>query len=94
MSTTLESSSLELEGPLLGLRQFLTTERSFKMMKNTFYFMLKALFALEIFKFFSWPFDFVEKRLDAMARVNFKIRIITDWTANNCNKHIAQYLKK
>ena len=56
--------------------------------------MLKALFALEIFKFFSWPFDFVEKRLDAMARVNFKIRIITDWTANNCNKHIAQYLKK
>ena len=53
MPITVESSSLELEGPLLSVRQFLTTEHPFKMMKNTFYFMLKALFALEIFKFFS-----------------------------------------
>ena len=34
-----------------GLRQFLATECPLKMMKNTFYFTVKALFALKIFKF-------------------------------------------
>ena len=29
---------------LLGQRQFLATERPFKMMENAFYFMLKAFF--------------------------------------------------
>ena len=42
-----------LKGPPSGLRQFLTTESLLKMMKNTFYFMLKALFFLEIFSFLS-----------------------------------------
>ena len=32
-----------------------------KMMKNTFYFILKALFVLKIFKFLSWLFGHVEK---------------------------------
>ena len=32
-----------------------------KMMKNVFYFMLKALFVLKIFKFLSWLFEHVEK---------------------------------
>ena len=32
------------KGPLLGLRQFLTIGSPLKMMKNGFYFMLKALF--------------------------------------------------
>ena len=36
-----------VKGPFL----FLTTESSLKMMKNVFYFMLKALFVLEIFIF-------------------------------------------
>ena len=31
------------------------------MMKNAFYFTLKALFVLKIFKFFSWIFEHVEK---------------------------------
>ena len=37
------------KGALLGLRQFLATENSFKMMKNAFCFKLKA-FCHQIFK--------------------------------------------
>ena len=37
-------------------------ESSVKMMKNTFYFILKALFVLKILKLFSWRFGYVEKR--------------------------------
>ena len=33
------------------------------MMKNTFYFILKALFILKIFKFLSWDFGHVENSL-------------------------------
>ena len=36
-------------------------ESSLKMMKNAFYFILKALFVLKIFKFLSRLFDHVEK---------------------------------
>ena len=32
-----------------------------KMMKNAFYFILKAFFVLKIFKFLSWLFGHVEK---------------------------------
>ena len=32
-----------------------------KMKKNTFYFILKALFVLKIFNFLSWLFGHVEK---------------------------------
>ena len=63
------------------------------MMKNAFYFILKALFALEIFKFLSGLFGYVEKQLDKKATVIFKI-YVTDWTTSNCNLHIIQYLKK
>ena len=42
--------------------------------------MLKALFFLEIFKNFSWHFRYAENWLDKKF--------------NNCNTHIAQYLKK
>ena len=43
-------------------------------MKNVFYFILKALFVLKIFKFLSWPFGHVEKtaRLER-DKINFKI---------------------
>ena len=44
-----------------GLRQVFATE---KMMKNDFYFTLKALFNLKIFKFLSRLFGHGEKRLD------------------------------
>ena len=42
-----------VKGPLSGLRQFLAAESLFKMMKNAFYFMSKALFVLKILKFLS-----------------------------------------
>ena len=48
---------------LSGLRQFLATESPFKMMKNPFYFTLRALFVLKKFIFFLL-FGNVEKRLD------------------------------
>ena len=66
----------------------------FKKMKNVFYFMLKALFIPDIFTFLSWIFDYVEKRLDKKAMVNFKIYDVEDWVTNNYNIHINQYLKK
>ena len=63
------------------------------MMKNA-YFILKALFILQIFTFLSWLFGYVEKRLDKKAKVNFEVHDVTAWTTNNYNTYIAQYLKK
>ena len=40
-------------GAFSGLRKFWATERPLKMMKNAFYFTLKALFVLKIFKILS-----------------------------------------
>ena len=92
MERTLLSSSIK--GPLLGLKHFLKIENPSKMMKNVFYFMLKALFVLE-FTFLFWLFGYVERQLDKKRlMVNFKIYDFTEWTANNYNTHITQYLKK
>ena len=44
--------------------KFLITESPLKMMKNAFYFTLKALIVLKIFKFLSWLFVIYKKRLD------------------------------
>ena len=55
---------MELEGALSGLRQIFATEGSLKMMKNAFYFTLKVIFVLNIFKFLSWLFGHAEKQLD------------------------------
>ena len=52
-------------------------------MKNAFYFMLKALFFLETFKFLSCFFGYEEKQLNEHAKVNFEIYDVTDWTAND-----------
>ena len=35
-----------------------------------------------------------KKCFDRKAKVHFKIYDVIDWTANNDNTHIAQYLKK
>ena len=43
---------------------FLVTESSLKIMKNYSYLTLKALFVLKLFKFLSWLFGNVEKKLD------------------------------
>ena len=77
------SLSYALKCALSGLRKFLTTESSLKIMKNTFYFILKALFVLKVFKFVFRLFGHVEKRLDKKARVNLKIYYVTTWKTNN-----------
>ena len=59
----------------------------FKWWKKLF-FMLKALFLLDIFPFLSWRFGYVEKQLDKKAIVNFKIYDVTDWTTNNYSNKI------
>ena len=43
----------DFKGALSGLRQFLATENPLKMMKDAFYFILKAFFVLKVFKFLS-----------------------------------------
>ena len=53
-----------VKGALSDLRQFLANEIPLKMMKNAFYFTLKALFLPKIFEFLSLLFDRVAKRLD------------------------------
>ena len=53
-----------LKGAFSGLGQFLATKSPLKRMKNACYFTLNALFVLKIFKFLSWLFGHVEKRLD------------------------------
>ena len=58
------------------------------MMKNAFYFILKALFVLKIFKF-----DFLfmqDKRLDQKDKINFEIYDVRDWVTKNYNTYIAQ----
>ena len=63
-------------------------------MKNAFYFSSKAFFVLKIFKFLSWIFDHVSKRLDWKDKVNFKCYDVTAWLRHNCNILFAQYLEK
>ena len=67
--------------------------KPFKKMKNAFYFTSKALFVLKIFKFLSWRFCHVAKRLDKNW-VNFKIYDLTVWLTNNRAIHIAKYFKQ
>ena len=58
-------------------------------MNNAFYFVLKALFVLEIFRFLSWSFSYKENRPGKKAMVNFKIYDAIDWAKNNYNKQIT-----
>ena len=72
-----------------SLKQFLTIESPVEMTKHAIYFISRALFVLEIFKFLSWLFGYLEKRLDKKAMVSFSIYHVTDWTTNNYNKHVT-----
>ena len=78
---------------LSGMRRFSAAENPSKMMKNTFYFTSKALFVLKIFKFLSWLFGYVSKRLDEKGMINFKIYDVTAWLTNNCDTYIVQDLE-
>ena len=53
-------------------------ESLLKVIKNVFYFMLKALFVLDILTFLSCFFGYIEKRLDKAATINFKIYDVID----------------
>ena len=63
-------------------------------MKTAFYFNSKALFVLKIFKFLSWLFGHIAKRLDKEDIVKFKFNDATAWLTNIFNTPITQYLEK
>ena len=71
----------------------LGNRKSFKNGEKIFLFQLKSSL-LKIFKFLSWLFGPIEKRLDLKTKVNFKIYYVTTWLTNNCNTNISQYLKE
>ena len=56
-------------------------KKAFKMLQNAFYFILKVLFVLKIFKFLSSLFGQVRNIYD-----------VKTWLTNNWNTHMAQYL--
>ena len=47
------------------------------MMKNAFYFILKAYFVLKIFKFLSRLFGHVGEPLEKKGKLNFEIHDVT-----------------
>ena len=67
-----------IEGALSSLRQFLATESPLNMTKNDFYFILKPLLVLRMFKFFFLEFSVMSK-----DEVNFKIYDVTVWLTNS-----------
>ena len=82
-------------GPSLPKKIFFCfNESPLKVIKNAFYFILKALFVLKIFRFLSWLFGHVNKLLEKKYKVNFKIYDVTTSLTHNCNTDIAQYLTK
>ena len=73
-------------------------ESLLKMMKNAFYFILKAVFVLKIFNFFylnySGLFHHIKNRLDYKDKANFKIHDVTTWLAKICNRHILPNISR
>ena len=66
------------------------------MMKNAFYFTLKALFILKVFKFLSRIFGLIRKKNGLIGKINvvFKIYDVRAWEINNWNAQITEYFKK
>ena len=54
--------------------------------------MLKALFFLKLFRFLSWLFGHVGKKLDKKTKVKFKIYDVTDRTTDTYN--VAYYFQE
>ena len=52
----------DIENAVAGLRQLLATESSWKLLKNAFCFILKALLVLKILRFLSWLFGYIKKK--------------------------------
>ena len=70
------------------------TESPLKMVKNIFYFILKALFDLKMFKLLSWLFGDIGKTSFYEYKVDFKVYYVTTWLTSNYNTNIAQYCTK
>ena len=66
---------------LSGLRQILATGSPLKNMKNSFYFILKALFVLKIIKFLSLPFS------HAVNDLIRNFRLISKFITSHLGKH-------
>ena len=47
-----------------------------------------------IFTVLPWLFGYAEKQLGEKAKASLKIYDVKDWTTNNYNTDILQYLKK
>ena len=62
-------------------------ERSLKMMKNAFYFILKAVFVLKIVKFFVMTF-WSSRENGFIRKLRLTARFMT-WFTNNYNTHSA-----
>ena len=86
-SFTAQKMAHFIKSALSDLRQFLAAESPLRMIKNAFCFTSKALFVLKIFKFLSWLFGQVAKRLDKKDKANFKFYDVT-------TSFYAQFLKK
>ena len=72
-----------LKGALKGLKQFLTIESPLKVMKNAFYFTVKALIVVKVFKLLFWLFGHVKNDL---------IRtIISKFVTSRPGEHKFQY---
>ena len=63
-------------------------------MDKAFYFMLKALFVPEIFRFLYWNFGYVEKRFDKKVVVNFKIYDVTHTDKQMITIHILPNISR
>ena len=72
----------------------MATESPLEMIKNAFYFTLKSLFVLKIFKFLFRLFGHAAKRLDEKDKVYFKFYDVKAWLRNNRYTHITQYFEK
>ena len=82
---------------LKGTIRFETIFGNWKLFKNdenAFYFTSNALFGAKIFKFLSWLFGDIAKRIDKKDKADFKFYDVTAWLTNNRNTHIAQYFEK
>ena len=85
--------SLKSDSHLPKIDSFPLMQAFLKIIKNTSYFILKALFVLKIFKFLFWRFGNEEKN-GLIRKTNFKIYDLTTWLTNDYNTHIVQYLIK
>ena len=71
-----------IKGTLRGLRQFLATENPLRIIKNAFYFTLKAVSIINTFKFCSEFFDDVRNRLIR------KLKLISNFMTSQTGKQI------